>query len=89
MDKRLYAPLLAALLLSACVVAPDHGYVVAPALPVAVELEVVPYYYGGVLLLPPPRSQLELFAFEVGPLARAAAGALSEGDQVQGTQAGA
>ena len=47
MDRKLYPPLLAALLLSACVVAPDHGYVVAPALPVAVELDVVPYFYGG------------------------------------------
>lgn len=44
-----YAPLLAALLLPACVVAPAPGadYVVAPALPVIVELDVVPYYYGG------------------------------------------
>lgn len=49
MDKRLFAPLLATLLLPACVVAPAHGpdYVVAPALPVIVELDVVPYYYGG------------------------------------------
>lgn len=49
MDKRLFAPLLATLLLPACVVAPAHGpdYVVAPALPVIVELDVVPYYHGG------------------------------------------
>ena len=39
---------LTALLLSACVVSPaphDHGMVVAPALPVIVELDVEPYYY--------------------------------------------
>lgn len=42
---------IAALLLSACVVVPDHpgpGVVVAPALPGTVEFEVDPYYfYGG------------------------------------------
>ena len=41
------APLLA-LMLSACVVAPDRygpGVVVAPALPVVVELGVEPYYF--------------------------------------------
>lgn len=44
-----YAPLLAALLLPACVVAPAHGpdLVVAPALPVVVELDVAPFYFGG------------------------------------------
>lgn len=39
---------LAALLVSACVVAPaDHGpgMVIAPALPLIVELDVEPYYY--------------------------------------------
>lgn len=42
-------PLLAALLLSACVVTPADGpdYVVAPALPVIVELDIVPYHHGG------------------------------------------
>lgn len=47
MHRMLYAPLLAALLLPACYVAPTHDYVVAPALPVIVELDVVPYYYSG------------------------------------------
>lgn len=47
-NTRPYAPLLAALVLSACVVTPADGpYVVAPALPVVVELDVVPYYHGG------------------------------------------
>jgi hypothetical protein len=54
----LYAALLAAPLLTACYVTPEHrspsydrspdydyGYVVAPALPVVVELGVEPYYY--------------------------------------------
>jgi len=44
----LLAALLAASLLTACVVAPagrGPGYVVAPALPVVVELGVEPYYY--------------------------------------------
>jgi hypothetical protein len=43
--------LLAALLLPGCVVAPAHhggpDVVVAPALPVVVELGVEPYYYHG------------------------------------------
>lgn len=49
MHRTPYAALLAALLLPACVVAPAHSpdYVVAPALPVIVELDVVPYYRGG------------------------------------------
>jgi hypothetical protein len=40
---------LAALLLSACVVTPAYepGVVVAPALPLVVELGVEPYYYHG------------------------------------------
>lgn len=41
---------LAALLLSACVVAPvghGPGMVMAPALPLVVELDVEPYYYQG------------------------------------------
>ena len=43
----LYGPLLAVLLLPACVVTPAQGpdYVVAPALPVIVELGVEPYYF--------------------------------------------
>jgi len=47
--KMLYGPLLAALLLPACVVVPANGpdYVVAPALPVIVELDVAPYFHGG------------------------------------------
>ena len=53
--KMFYGPLFAALLLSACVVAPsnDRGrdrdrdyYVVAPALPMVVELGVEPYYFS-------------------------------------------
>lgn len=36
---------LTALLLSACVVTPVDRVVVAPALPVIVELDVEPYYY--------------------------------------------
>jgi hypothetical protein len=49
MHRTLYAALLAALLLPACYVAPAHrhDYVVAPALPVVVELGVTPYYHGG------------------------------------------
>lgn len=49
MHRTTWTPLLAALLLAGCVVAPAHGpdYVVAPALPVIVELDVVPYHYGG------------------------------------------
>ncbi len=45
----LYGSLLATMLLPGCVVAPAHGpdYVVAPALPVIVDLDVEPYYYGG------------------------------------------
>jgi hypothetical protein len=48
-ERLRHAPLLATLMLSACVVAPAYGpdYVVAPALPVIVELDVVPYYHGG------------------------------------------
>jgi hypothetical protein len=48
MHRTLYAALLAALLLPACYVVPAHrgpDYVVAPALPVIVELGVTPYYY--------------------------------------------
>ena len=47
--RMLYGPLLAATLLSACVVGPARGpdYAVAPALPVIVELDLVPYYHGG------------------------------------------
>ena len=48
MYKRLVAAPLTALLLSACVVAPaghGRGMVVAPALPLTVELGVEPYYY--------------------------------------------
>ncbi|MDT3707796.1 MAG: hypothetical protein ROZ09_13315 [Thiobacillus sp.] len=47
MNRMSYAPLLAALLLPGCVVAPAPDYVVAPALPVIVELDVVPYHHGG------------------------------------------
>lgn len=51
MNKMLIvAPLTALLLLSACVVAPARhgsGLVVAPALPLIVELGVEPYYYQG------------------------------------------
>jgi len=48
MHRMLYVALLATLLLPGCVVAPaDRGsaWVVAPALPVVVELGVEPYYY--------------------------------------------
>jgi hypothetical protein len=48
MHKTLYAALFAALLPTACYVVPtDRGdnYVIAPALPVVVELGVEPYYY--------------------------------------------
>lgn len=48
MYKRLIVAPLAALLLSACVVAPaEHGrgMVIAPALPVYLELGAEPYYY--------------------------------------------
>ena len=48
MRKMLYVALLAALLPTACYVVPtDRGsdYVVAPALPVVVELGLEPYYY--------------------------------------------
>lgn len=46
MHRMLYVALLAALL-PACYVAPAHGpdYVVAPALPVIVELGPEPYYF--------------------------------------------
>lgn len=49
MHRTIQTPLLAALLLAGCVVAPAHGpdYVVVPALPVIVELDVEPYYHGG------------------------------------------
>jgi hypothetical protein len=48
MHRMLYAALLAALLPTACYVVPaDSDYVVAPALPVVVELGVEPYYYHG------------------------------------------
>lgn len=48
-----FGALLAAALLPACVVAPDrhYDYVVAPALPMHVELELVPYFYGGFYYL--------------------------------------
>jgi hypothetical protein len=48
LPSMLYAALLTAPLLSACVVAPagrGPGYVVAPALPLVVELGAEPYYY--------------------------------------------
>ena len=51
MKRMLIVAPLAALLLSACVVAPvdqgpyGHGFAVAPALPLVVELGVEPYYY--------------------------------------------
>lgn len=51
MRRTALAPLLAALLLAGCVVAPadhDQALVVAPALPAVVEFDVYPYYfYGG------------------------------------------
>lgn len=41
-------PLLATVLLPACVVAPAHDdYVIAPALPVVVEVDVLPYHHAG------------------------------------------
>lgn len=49
MHRTLHAALFAALLPTACYVVPtDRGddYVVAPALPVVVELGVEPYYYN-------------------------------------------
>lgn len=48
MYRMLFSALVTALLLNACVVAPAHrgpGLVVAPALPVIVELGADPYYY--------------------------------------------
>ena len=48
MFKMLIVVPFTALMLSACIVSPDHhsrGVVVAPALPVVVELGVEPYYY--------------------------------------------
>lgn len=46
--RMLCTPLIAALLLlPGCIVAPAPDYVVAPALPVIVELDVVPYHYRG------------------------------------------
>ncbi len=50
MYRMLIVASLAALLLSACIVAPADrgpGMVVAPALPVVVELGAEPYYYHG------------------------------------------
>jgi hypothetical protein len=48
MHRMLVVPLLAALLLPACYVAPAHDdYAVVPALPVVVELGVEPYYFHG------------------------------------------
>lgn len=49
MYRMLYVALLATLLPTACYVVPARGpdYVVAPALPVIVELGVEPYYYHG------------------------------------------
>lgn len=49
MSKILYVVPLATLLLASCVVVPDHHgeVVVAPALPVIVELGAEPYYYHG------------------------------------------
>jgi hypothetical protein len=50
MDRFLILTPLAAILLSACVVAPPgygYGMGVAPALPVTVELGLEPYYYQG------------------------------------------
>lgn len=50
MNKMLIVVPLMALLLNACVVTPAHrgpGMVVAPALPIIVELDVEPYYYQG------------------------------------------
>ncbi|KAF0164244.1 MAG: hypothetical protein FD157_2198 [Rhodocyclaceae bacterium] len=50
MYRKLIVAPLAALLLSACVVAPaghGPGMVVAPALPMIVELGTEPYYYQG------------------------------------------
>ena len=48
MSKMLYVAPLAALLLGACVVTPERdgpGVVMAPALPVVVELGAEPYYF--------------------------------------------
>jgi len=48
MNRMLYVALLTASLLSACVVTPTHRggeFVVAPALPLIVELGTEPYYY--------------------------------------------
>ena len=48
MHRMFYATLLATFLLTGCVVAPsdrDAGWVVAPALPVVVELGLEPYYF--------------------------------------------
>lgn len=49
MHRMLVVPLLAALLLSGCYVAPVHDddYAVVPALPVVVELGAEPYYFHG------------------------------------------
>lgn len=60
MHRMPYGPLFAAVLLSGCVVAPAHGpdYVVAPSLPVIVELDVVPYYYGGFYYIYHPRDRI-------------------------------
>lgn len=50
MHKMPYVALTAALLLAACVVVPERGgagYVIAPALPGVVILDVEPYYFHG------------------------------------------
>ena len=50
MSRMLYVAPFAAILLTACVVAPSprgDGMVVAPALPVVVEIGAEPYYYQG------------------------------------------
>jgi hypothetical protein len=50
MSNKSYATLMLAFLLSACVVAParhGQGIVVAPALPMVVDLSVEPYYVHG------------------------------------------
>lgn len=50
MNKMLIVTSLTALLLNACVVTPANqgpGMVVAPALPMIVELDAEPYYYQG------------------------------------------
>jgi hypothetical protein len=53
LNKLFFGSLLAAALLPACVVVPDrqYDYVMAPALPMRVELDLVPYFYGGFYYL--------------------------------------